>query len=278
MSWKNSDDIFVKMLLEAPNYRDFISLLIKERKKTKNYGYSKIARSGGFLSRSFPRDVVLGKKRITLSSLPKFIKGLNLHTDLAQYFKILVEIEEPDCRFKNFDITKLNYLKNNLKNRIYRKSEIQINAKYDLNFIYPSIPKIYAALGDSENGSTINNIILKTNILDTEILKCLNYMLDRKLIRKYKGKYFSTENHLNFQNLNSEIFKKHFIKSAEDSILMCRQNIKSSEKLFLSSSFSVARKDLEKLKEELRSILLKFVDCSENPNGDKVVSLIASLY
>ncbi len=275
---KNIQEVFIKSLLEAPNYRSFIAILIAERKKNKNYGYSDIARKGGFLSRSFPRDVVLGTKRLTLTSLPKFIKGLNLNFELSEYFKLLVEIEEPECRFKHNDINKLKYFQENLKKRIYRKNEVSIDEKNDLNFIYPSIPKIYAALGAPGVGATINEIISKTKLLDSEILICLQFMINKKLIQKLRGKYFPIENHLNFQNLSGDIFKKHFIKSAEDAILISKKSIKSSEKLFLSSSFSVAKKDLEKMKEELRSVLLKYIDCAENPNGDIVVNLIASLY
>ncbi|MEN0059706.1 MAG: hypothetical protein AAGB31_12780 [Bdellovibrio sp.] len=46
----------------------------------------------------------------------------------------------------------------------------------------------------------------------------------------------------------------------------------------MSSAFSVSQKDLPKLKDELRSLLLKYVDTAENPDGNKVINLIASLY
>jgi uncharacterized protein (TIGR02147 family) len=69
---------------------------------------SRIAERAGFRSRSFPRDVMLGKKRITLISLPKFIRGLDLDQDLANLFVTLVEIEHADCRTKNRSPVELN--------------------------------------------------------------------------------------------------------------------------------------------------------------------------
>lgn len=265
-------------LIEAPDYRSFITTVIGERKKVRDFGYAAIARNGGFRARSFPRDVVLGKKKITLTSLPKFIKGLGLSIDLAEYFKLLVEIEEVNCRTKNYEVSKLLGLKENLKKRLRTKNKIHFENSEDLNFIYSSIPKIYAALGEAKVGVTIDQIIIKTNLTETETLKSLQFMVQRKLITRSKGRYFSTENHLNFQNLSSDVFKKHFIKTASDSIEMSKKNIQSNEKLFLSSSFSVSQKDLSKLKEELRSVILRYIDNAEDPRGDKVISLVASLY
>ncbi|MGZ6449546.1 MAG: hypothetical protein ACXWRA_16030 [Pseudobdellovibrionaceae bacterium] len=57
-----------------------------------------------------------------------------------------------------------------------------------------------------------------------------------------------------------------------------RQKARSNEKLFLSSSVSVLKRDLPKIKEELRAVLLKFVDSAEDSKGDTVVNLVASLY
>jgi uncharacterized protein (TIGR02147 family) len=266
----------IETLMKAPDYRSFLAAVISERKKISAFGYADIARLGGLKSRSFPRDVVLGKKRITLTSLSKVIKGLGLTADLAEYFRVLVEIEEEDCRTKNFDVSKLQQLKVNLQKRIFARNTIALDRESDLNFIYSSIPKIYASLGDA--GETIDGILQKTGLSEREVSESLNFMLQRKLISKSKARFVATENHLNFQNLQSDIFKNHFVKTAEESIVMSKKHIRSDEKLFLSSSFSVAKRDLPKLKEDFRSVLLKYVDHAEDPKGDRVINLIASLY
>lgn len=268
----------LEKILKAPDYRSFISLIITERKKSKRFGYSHIARFGGFKARSFPRDVVSGKKRITLNSLPKFIKGLGLTSDLAEYFRILVEIDEVDCRTRNGDLAKLMKMKSNVEKRIASKQSIQLTDGQDRNFIHSSIPKIYASLGSLDVGVHIESILKKTSLPESEVHRCLEFMVQQKLVRKSKAKYFPTENHLNFQNLKSDIFKKHFVNTAEESIVMSKKHIQSEEKLFLSSSFSVNKAELPKLKEELRSLLLKYIDSSENSDGDRVINLVASLY
>jgi hypothetical protein len=57
-----------------------------------------------------------------------------------------------------------------------------------------------------------------------------------------------------------------------------KRSMDTDDKLFLSSSFSVNANELPKLKEELRGLLLKYVDSAEKSEGDKVVSLVASLF
>lgn len=267
----------IENLMKAQDYRAFISVLIQERKKHRRFGYSDIARHGGFAARSFPRDVVLGKKSLSLNSLPKFIRGLGLTSDLAEYFRILVEISETKCRTKSLDETKLRQMKDNLKKRISDRHHVQVGHR-DSAFVLSSVPRIYAALGNADIGSSLKEIFEKTSLSETEIHQGLGYMLEQSLIKKRGARYFANESHSNFQGLKTEIFKKHFIKTAETSIQMSKKFIGSEEKLFLSSAFSVSQKDLPKLKDELRSLLLKYVDTAENPNGNKVINLIASLY
>src|SRR4051812_39197485 len=116
----------IENLMKAQSYRAFTAILIQERKKYRRFGYSDIARHGGFSARSFPRDVVLGKKNLSLISLPKFIRGLGLTSDLAEYFRILVEIAEPKCRTKSLNETKLQQIKDNLKKRISDRYFVQV--------------------------------------------------------------------------------------------------------------------------------------------------------
>lgn len=276
MNFKFDQSVLIE-LMEISNYRDFMLKLIEERSKIKRFGYSDIARHGGFATRSFPRDVVVGSKRLTLVSLPKIVRGLGLSGDLADYFKVLVEIEELDCRTKHYDESKLFQIKENLKRRILSRAQIAVG-QTDKAFVMSFIPKVYAGLGGLNEGSDIREIVEKTLLSEAEVFRALECMLANDLAYKKGRKYFAKELHANFQGLKSEIFKNHFIKTAEASAQMSRKHIGSEDKLFLSSAVSVSKRDLPKLKEELRSVLLRFVDNSENSKGDTVVNLVASLY
>lgn len=267
----------IDRLLKAPDYRSFTARLIEEKSRHRKFGYADISRVGGFATRSFPRDVVLGQKRLTLVSLPKLIRGLGLSAELADYFKILVELEQPDCRPANMSDAKLSVMKENIRRRILSKQFVQVD-RSDKAFELSMIPQIHAALGEVQTGASLQQIIDKTGLPESEITRTLDFMRTGQLIVKRAHRYYPAEQHVTFQGLKSEIFKKHFVKSTEDAIKMSKQFLGSDEKLFLSSSFSVSRKDLPQLKVELRALLHKYIDSAENPAGDKVVNLVASLY
>lgn len=270
--------ISLNYLLEAPDYRSFIKLWIDERRKVKKIGYADIARLGGFAARSFPRDVINGSKRLTLASMPKFAMGLQLKGELYDFFRILVEIEHEDCRTKIFDSVKLQDLKLRLKERILAK-----HGKTDLStdeaFKVSSLPEVYAALGSVERGASIAEILERTSLSASEVEAALDQMVTSGIALKKKARYFPLQSHLSFEGLKqSEIFKKHFIWGSERSARMVKTGLSSDSKLFLSSAFSVNQNAIPKLKEELRALLMRFVDTAETTDGNKVVNIVASLF
>lgn len=268
----------IRTLLEAPDYRSFIRLWMNERSKIKKFGYADIARNGGFVARSFPRDVVKGAKRITLNSLPKLIRGMGLRNDLAAYFRLLVEAEHADCNVASLDTAKIAQMKEKLCQRILARSEHSIPSSDDA-FQISSVPRIYAALGSTKRGATLRNVIDRTNLPLPQITLALEKMRAMGIATKQGQRYFPIEAHLSFEGLKqSDVFKKHFIDSCARAAQIANDNLKSDEKLFLSSAFSVNRADLPKLKEELRGVLLRFVDAAEQVDGEKVVNLVASLF
>ena len=138
---------------------------------------------------------------------------------------------------------------------------------------------VYAALGSVERGATVSEISQRTELSDFEVEAALEHMLKGGLALKKKARYYPLQAHLSFEGLNqSEIFKKHFILNSERAIKIVKSGLSSDSKLFMSSAFSVNPADLPKLKDELRSLLLKFVDSSERANGHKVVNIVASLF
>jgi uncharacterized protein (TIGR02147 family) len=265
-------------LLEAPDYRSFAKLWIEERRKEKKIGYSDIARLGGFSARSFPRDVINGSKRLTLASIPKFAKGLQLKGELSDFFRTLVEIEHEDCRTKISDFVKLQDLKLRLKERILAKHG-KTDSNTDEAFKVSSLPEVYAALGSVERGASISEILARTSLSAFEIEAALDQMVASGIAQKKKARYFPRQTHLSFEGLKqSEIFKKHFIWGSERSARMVKTGLSSDSKLFLSSAFSVNQGEIPKLKEELRALLMKFVDTAETTDGNKVVNIVASLF
>lgn len=271
-----TDDL--KSLFEAPDYRSFMKIWIRLKSEHKKFGYSDIARRGGFSSRSFPRDVLTGSKRLTLNSVEKMIRGLQLPPNLAGYFKSLVELEHEDCRPQAWSAEAVRKKLAKQKERLSSKGRFQVEGA-DAVFSISNVPEVYAALGSVEHGSHLNEITARTGLPERLILDALDKMIELKMVNKKRFRFYPTKEHISLEGLKkSDVFKHHFRKCCERASEAAKQKFDSDEHLFLSSAFSINKHDLPKLKEELRNLLLTYVDSTEKENGNAVINLVAGLF
>src|SRR5271156_3519556 len=78
-------------LSDSADSRDFLKSAFAIWQRTgKPMSYGSFARRAGLSSRSFPRDVMMGEKRVTTRSLPGFVRALGLKGDLKILFSLLV--------------------------------------------------------------------------------------------------------------------------------------------------------------------------------------------
>lgn len=272
----------VILLLESENYRDFISrFLTLKIKSHKKYGYSHLARQAGFASRSFPRDIVMGRKNITLFSINKFIRGMSLDSDLSQYFRYLVEIKHENCRQKQVTDQQLEKARNNLKSRLVSRNQKKTaeDFKKANAYEYFQSPKVYAALGPLDLGATLKEIIHRTQLDENTVALILNKLIEDKIIKKIKNKFYAIENHLDLTGLGqSEVFKNFYLQCLEEALRQARLNFNTDNALHFVTAFSINRKDLPALKENLKSLLLQYVDQNEDSKGDYVTKITCSLF
>src|SRR5665811_1170883 len=93
------DRTAVLELAKCSSYREFLIKALEHRVRLNApLSYARLATLAGFSARSFPRDVILGKKRLTLSSASRFGEALGLKNPLANHFKLLVQREEIGSR------------------------------------------------------------------------------------------------------------------------------------------------------------------------------------
>ncbi|HWU43063.1 MAG TPA: TIGR02147 family protein [Bdellovibrio sp.] len=268
-------------LAKAMNYREFISLAMTAKSKAgRKFGYADLARFGGFSARSFPRGVCIGEKNVTLLSLPKFIMGLGLTGDVAEYFRLLVEKEHFECRARKTSDMQINKSLGNLRKRLAAKSfSPASNAVADSIFQIEFVPVVYAALGTPEHGAKITEIISKTGLAREAVISTLEKLMANQIAEKKQGKFFAKENHLNLQDINqSDVFKNFYVHLLERAQAKALKEFSSGSNLHFCSSFSVRERELPKFKDDLRSLLLRYVDSVESSDGDKVVSVVCSMF
>src|ERR1700683_2347753 len=79
-------------LSRAGPYREFLQIYFRAT----GISYAEVARRGGFSSRSYPRDVTEGRRRLTAKSLASLVRGLRLEDDLSRVFQMLYFAEYPE--------------------------------------------------------------------------------------------------------------------------------------------------------------------------------------
>ena len=88
---------FEESLFSATNYRDFLKLFFTKQRnwaRPLRLTFQGFATRAGFASKSFMKDVISGRKRLTPKSYRATVIGLGLNKAWADYFETLIGIEE----------------------------------------------------------------------------------------------------------------------------------------------------------------------------------------
>jgi hypothetical protein len=267
----------LRALLGAPSYREFARIWIGERSKTRRFGYADVARIGKFASRSFPRDVIRGSKRLTSRSVEKFIVGMGLRGEFAAYFRTLVEKEEAECRSPGTTLLRLEKVATGLRRRLAKKAA-GASVPDDEAIFEEDFPRIYAGLGSSESGATLGEIAGRSRLATKNLRPALDRLVERGVVLRRGIRYYASEAHLHVEGLRGKgAFSRRFSRNATRAIDLLETKLESNACLFFASTYSVRSEELPALKEELRSVLQRYVDAAEKPEGDKVVELTVSM-
>lgn len=264
-------------LAEVQTYRAFISTVLEERTAAegRRFGYADVANFAGLKARSFPRDVVVGRKRVSLSSLPKFIRGLGLDRDTAAVFVALVELEHPDCRLDRRTRQSVERELERARSRL-RKRCTEIPAHAVQVFTHVLLPKIYAGLHKELPGQTLDQLALTVGLGRGEVFSGLHRLAAHGLAKVVDGRWLATEGPIELRELQGG-FREFFAETAlAASQASGSPKFHSEQALFSAACVCVRESELPALKIRLRDVLMKFVERAEAPDGDKVVTLNCS--
>lgn len=275
-------EVGIRLLLEASDYRDFLKRsfdCLRDRKR--GFTYAGFVRKAGFSSRSFPRDVVLGKKRLTFESATRFANALGLRADLKSYFIFLVARDEPELQLPETGDGEIQESLKKLRKRLLSKfSEIRAEGTPRI-YRHKEWLEIYAALGSKESGATLAQVCSRTHLSRSCCRGVLEEMNQAQLVTydQRTSRYFMRDGHLIFKKLGKDQdFKRWYLQCLEEARTEARQAFQAPESLFFNTVFSISRANLSILKEELRELLLRFVDSAEEPDGDTIARLSLAFY
>ena len=137
-----------KNLLEASEYRGFLSVLYTHNKKqSPQFSYAYLAKRCHFSSKSFIKEVIDGKKRLSIESTHKIIEGLSLPSLWGKYFFNLVISDDKAPGAKPLAAQKEL---RRLRHKLIEKKPLTVNENNSQLFQLTAWPHVYAALGSEE--------------------------------------------------------------------------------------------------------------------------------
>ncbi len=266
-----------KDLLEALGSQDFLRVLYKKNKEnSSNFSFNFIAQKCGFSSKSFLKEVIDGKKKLSLESAYKITTGLNFPSLWAQYFTELIKSENEKLELKPKHQKERLRLKSKLSHKAYEKEQ-------DLgNILFQKLqhwPYIYAALGESESGATSLEIEKRTGFSETTIKSTMEILLVEKLVALRGRRYYATSSTVFFEKLgDSEFFKDFFCRTILKSQELASRRFGSEDALFYSMALSLKADQMPNFRQELSELLDKYTSEIEDPKGSRVASLSCAFH
>ncbi len=261
----------VSLLLRSENYRDFLSESFTYLKDSKpGFSLATLARKIGCKSKSYPREVMTGRRTLSYDYAPGFVAAFGLKGDAKKLFLKFVELERSSKKEQlNADIQEIKF---RLKNRIMHQTQ-----KPNEIFSQSIWIDIYAALGTVEQGASHEDILSRTGLKPQAISLILKSMQEKNIVRydSASAHFFPQTLHHFFENADQDlVFQKRFLDLLTRVEAKAKISMKSETDLFQCSTISVMTKDLPKLKIELRELIHRFVQDSELADGDKLAHVV----
>lgn len=248
----------------------------------RNLNFSDFSRAAN-CTRAFTNQVLSNKRRLTAKSVYTFEQAFKLPSNAKKIFRLLVAKEEVDL-FPEMD-------RSNLENQI-RKLQMSIENKsrkdyseadytqidQNLEITHQAI-SIFAACGDHDNGSTLDQLYQRTRLAENVLIKNIDILVKMNLLEKKGDLYFPINLHIYLQTKTSSELLNIVFKTAVNAATARLGHVTDeANEFFFASQFCINESHLPALKRELRETILKFVDDSLVSNGDRVAKVVTALH
>lgn len=260
-------------LLEAQGHQEFLRVLYELNKKNSSaFSFNYMAQRCGFSSKSFLKDVMSKKKKLSLDSAYKITKGLNFPSTWGRYF---LEIVKKDLTADQ-DLAVNSKEQTRLKTKLAGKN-LEVKQDDVGHALFQRIqhwPYVYAALGTVETGASALDIEKRTGLSEGVVEGTLEILVTEKLVVKKGRRYYPASSEIFFEKLGkSEFFKNFFCRSILKSQELALKKFGSPDALFYSMALSIKPEKMPDFRLELAELLDKYTTEIEDPNGTRVASL-----
>lgn len=264
--------------MKAPNIYKYIDfrLFLKDifmykKKKNKFFSYRYFASKAGFVSPTFIKLVIEGKRNLTSESIPKIAKGFGLRKKEREFLENLVLMNQA----KALD-EKDHYYKKLSKMRGYIKVKFLEKAAYDYfhNWYNPVIREIII-FGDRKYTAAQIAAKLDPKITPQQVKQSLKILKNLGMIKQNKDGCWEREDKA--VSSGSEVdyimianFHKSMLKLAAESI----DHHKASERDISAITMSINHKTMAEIKERLIAFRREIIEMACNDKDvDQVIQL-----
>ncbi len=264
-------------LKNAADYRIFLRSYLEIRA----LNFSDFARATGFV-RSYPADIISGKRRLTSKSFYAFEKALKIPQPGKKLFRLLVAEKENDL-FPEMDRQHIKESIEVLRKKPWTRLRKNLHTSETPSALSllenPDTASVFAATGSPDVGANIEEIQRRTGLSAAHLNSVLLQLRSSGLIEFTNGRYLSKDLHIfmdgaDKQKLFSNSFKQNTAKTME----RVEKAWNSESEFFFSSAFCIEESRMPNLKNALKETILSFIDNSIQADGDKVVQLIVAFH
>ncbi|MBK9321807.1 MAG: hypothetical protein IPM97_02425 [Bdellovibrionaceae bacterium] len=262
-----------------------MEVFFKTKNSSKNrssISFQAFAKKAGYASKSYPAEVLSGKKRLKLQSVEKFSNGMRLNQELSDFFRTLVMIDlvnHGEIGLPTLEFLKKRNLKiaEKLLKRFQRIQSADSHKGLQKVLLKKNFPEVFASMGSAKSGANINDLCLRTGLSEFEIRNIVKDLQEAEIIVHVEDRYYLKNGNLDLKFLKSdEFFKKNFTRSSEKALKRLPLQMESKKSLYMTQTYSVQSHMLPELKVQLEEMILKFADESEFANGDVVAEICLS--
>lgn len=264
-------------LAQCRDPRDFLKkiLLLHYRSKGR-LNLSEFSRRCGFSSRSFLNEYLNGKKKLSKDSLFKIRDALKFFkSPISKKFEILVFLDQAELRNQFMQTDSLNDQLSKLQSIMISdaSNSSKVDKPDDVENIIRKLHlfKIFASVGSLERGATVSEILAKTNIGTQKLLDALDFLVERKALRKIENRYLANNRRFDFLNFkNTEALVELCTEFCLELQKSAKKTISDENNAFFYSAFSIPKKHLPNLKKELQTQMLEIIDRYQDDSGEHV--------
>lgn len=267
----SSQQQIVSILIKSRSYQDFLREAFRVTKETKRgFSLAVLAQKVGCRSKSYPREVMTGRRSLSLDYAQGFANAFGLKGDAKKLFLKYVEHERrPEDKVRE----EIQKIRARLRNRIDHTQARPKDLFNDTLWI-----DIYAGLGSMESGATLRQICIRTGLPTDTVLAALQGMIAKAIVSQSGDAYLPVSLHHFFEDLGQDkIFQKRYLEILDRLRAKARISTDPREGFFYCSTISIKSSDMQKFRSELKNLIGRFVQDAENAEGDKLAHLAVGM-